>query len=208
MGCPTNVVKIISISLNAILAFLACGAIAWIAINSDTEQEEFVIASYVFSGLIVLMVIVGIYAAIRESICLTATVAVFLLLLVILQIVNIFMFVNPMKLQSGQETVEIAWQANNMDGLQQQFKCCGKTSAQDYVHLNQVIPPSCYTDLQQVPDHLFLNGCIEKVQDQYESDKRRFLIVSWGLAAFLLLCFVGAVFLGISFRNKQRRLQF
>ncbi|KAL7736654.1 hypothetical protein ACLKA6_015289 [Drosophila palustris] len=208
MGCATTVVKIISISLNAILALLAVGAIAWIAYYSDTEEVEFAIASYVFSGLILLMAIVGIYAAIRESICLTATFAVFLLLLIILQIVNIFMFVAPMDVASGQKTVDVAWLANNMDELQQKFQCCGKTSAQDYVHLNQVIPPSCYADLQQVPDHLFLKGCIEEVQSQYDSDKRRFLIVSWVLVAFKLVCFVGAVFLGISFRNKQRRLQF
>lgn len=93
-----------------------------------------------------------------------------------------------MEVESGQKVVEVAWQANNMDGLQQKFECCGKTSAQDYVHLNQVIPPSCYADLQQVGDHLFLHGCIEEVQNQYDSDKRRFLIVSWGLVA-LTVCY-------------------
>ena len=53
---------------------LAFGAIAWVAYYADTEKVEFAIASYVFSGLTLLMAIVGIYAAIRESICLTATV--------------------------------------------------------------------------------------------------------------------------------------
>lgn len=94
------------------------------------------------------------------------------------------MFLHQFEVQSAQQTVELAWQANNMDGLQQKYECCGKTSAQDYVHLRQSIPPSCYADLQQKPEHLFVEGCIEKLQCHYESDKRRFIIVSWVLVAF------------------------
>lgn len=196
---------------------LAGGAIGWIAYNSETEGEEYVIAGYVTCVLILLFGVLGVLAAVRESVCLTATVgrcpqiqkqkqiflytiyfclfayripcdlrqsAVFLLLLAIAQIATTFLFLHPMEVKSGQKTVEIAWQANNMDGLQQNYECCGKTSAQDYVHLNQPIPPSCYADLKQSTDHLFLKGCIEEVQSQYDSDKRRFLIVSWVLVAF------------------------
>ncbi|EDW57300.1 protein late bloomer [Drosophila virilis] len=208
MGCAIKTVKISSIVLNAILALLAVGAIGWIAVNSDTESEEFVIAAYVACAIIVLFAFLGIFAAIRESVCLTATSAVFLLVLAIPQIVSTCMFLHQFEVQSAQQTVELAWQANNMDGLQQKYECCGKTSAQDYVHLRQSIPPSCYADLQQKPEHLFVEGCIEKLQSHYESDKRRFIIVSWVLVAFELLCFVLAVFLAISFRNKQRRMQF
>ncbi|XP_033248091.1 protein late bloomer isoform X1 [Drosophila miranda] len=208
MGCATTSVKITSIILNAILGLLALGSIGWIAYNADTESEEFVIAAYVACSLILVFAMVGIVAAIRESVALTATSAVFLLVLAIPQIVSTCMLLHQYEVQSGQETVEVAWQANNMDALQQKHECCGKSSAQDYVHLNQLIPPSCYADLQQTTDHLFLEGCIEKVQSFYESDKQRFIIVSWVLVAFELLCFVLAVFLAISFRNKQRRLQF
>ncbi|EDW31456.1 GL11147 [Drosophila persimilis] len=208
MGCATTSVKITSIILNAILGLLALGSIGWIAYNADTESEEFVIAAYVACSLILVFAMLGIVAAIRESVALTATSAVFLLVLAIPQIVSTCMLLHQYEVQSGQETVEVAWQANNMDALQQKHECCGKSSAQDYVHLNQLIPPSCYADLQQTTDHLFLEGCIEKVQSFYESDKQRFIIVSWVLVAFELLCFVLAVFLAISFRNKQRRLQF
>ncbi|XP_017868228.1 PREDICTED: protein late bloomer [Drosophila arizonae] len=208
MGCATTSVKITSIVLNAILAFLAVGAIGWIAFYADTESEEFVIAAYVACAIILLFAFLGIYAAVRESVCLTATSAVFLLLLAIPQIVSTIMFVHQFEVKSAQTTVELAWQANNMDGLQQKYECCGKSSAQDYVHLRQLIPPSCYIDLDQKPEHLYVDGCIEKLQSRYESDKLRFIIVSWVLVAFELLCFVIAVFLAISFRNKQRRLQF
>ncbi|XP_022225639.1 protein late bloomer [Drosophila obscura] len=208
MGCATTSVKITSIILNAILGLLALGSIGWIAYNADTESEEFVIAAYVACSLILLLAMLGILAAIRESVALTATSAVFLLILAIPQIVSTCMLLHQYDVQSGQETVEAAWQANNMDGLQQKHECCGKSSAQDYVHLNQLIPPSCYADLQQTTDHLYVEGCIEKVQSFYESDKERFIIVSWVLVAFELLCFVLAVFLAISFRNKQRRLEF
>lgn len=110
--------------------------------------------------------------------------AVFLLILAIPQIVSTFLVLHQYDVKSGQEAVELAWQANNMDALQQKHECCGKSSAQDYVHLSQLIPPSCYLDLQQTPDHLFLDGCIEKLQSFYESDKMRFIIVSWVLVAF------------------------
>ncbi|BFG05353.1 protein late bloomer [Drosophila madeirensis] len=208
MGCATTSVKITSIILNAILGLLALGSIGWIAYNADTESEEFAIAAYVACALILLFAMLGILAAVRESVPLTATSAVFLLILAIPQIVSTCMLLHQYEVQSGQETVDVAWQANNMDGLQQKHECCGKSSAQDYVHLNQLIPPSCYADLQQTTDHLYVDGCIEKVQSFYEADKKRFIIVSWVLVAFELLCFALAVFLAISFRNKQRRLQF
>lgn len=94
------------------------------------------------------------------------------------------MFLHQAEVHSAQTTVELAWQANNMDGLQQKYECCGKSSAQDYIHLHQLIPPSCYENLDQLPKHMYLEGCIGKLQDRYESDKRRFIIVSWVLVAF------------------------
>ncbi|XP_017001498.2 protein late bloomer [Drosophila takahashii] len=208
MGCATTSVKITSIVLNAILGLLAVGAIGWIAFNADTETEEFVIAAYITCSVILVFALLGIFAAIRESVALTATSAVFLLILAIPQIVSTCMFLHQYEAKSGQEVVELAWQANNMDGLQQKHECCGKSSAQDYIHLNQVIPPSCYADLKPDPDHLYLEGCIEKLQSFYESDKLRFIIVSWVLVAFELICFALAVFLAISFKNKQRRMEF
>lgn len=124
----------------------------------------------------------------REGVWVTCFVrfqsAVFLLLLAIPQIVSTIMFVHQFEVKSAQTTVELAWQANNMDGLQQKYECCGKSSAQDYVHLRQLIPPSCYIDLDQKPEHLYVEGCIEKLQSRYESDKLRFIIVSWVLVAF------------------------
>ncbi|XP_037714907.1 protein late bloomer [Drosophila subpulchrella] len=208
MGCATTSVKITSIVLNAILGFLAAGAIGWIAFYADTETEEFVIAAYIACSVILVFALLGIFAAIRESVALTATSAVFLLILAVPQIVSTLLFLHQYEAKSGQEVVELAWQANNMDALQQKHECCGKSSAQDYIHLSQQIPPSCYADLNQVPDHLYLEGCIEKLQSFYESDKLRFIIVSWVLVAFELICFALAVFLAISFKNKQRRMEF
>ncbi|XP_052841832.1 protein late bloomer [Drosophila gunungcola] len=208
MGCATTSVKITSIVLNAILGFWRTGAIGWIAYNADTETEEFVIAAYIACSVILLFALLGIFAAIRESVALTATSALFLLILAIPQIVSTCLFLHQYDVKSGQEMVEVAWQANNMDALQQKHECCGKSSAQDYVHLSQLIPPSCYADLQQAPDHLYVEGCIEKLQSFYEADKQRFIIVSWVLVAFELLCFALAVFLAISFKNKQRRMEF
>ncbi|EDW74153.1 uncharacterized protein Dwil_GK21784 [Drosophila willistoni] len=208
MGCATTSVKITSIIMNAILAFLAFGAIGWIAFNADSESEEFVIASYIACSIIVIFAFLGIFAAIRESVVLTATSAVFLLVLAIPQIVSTCLVLHGHELKNAQQIVDVAWQANNMDGLQQKYECCGKYSAQDYIHLNQLIPPSCYKDLQQTSDHLYIEGCIENIQSFYENDKQRFIIVSWVLVAFELICCALAVFLAISFRNKQRRMQF
>ncbi|KAH8372875.1 hypothetical protein KR009_007027, partial [Drosophila setifemur] len=188
--------------------FLAVGAIGWIAYNADTEVEEFVIAAYIACSVILFFVILGIFAAVRESVVLTATRAVFLLILAIPQILSTFLFIHQYDVKSGQEAVELAWQANNMDALQQNHECCGKSSVQDYVHLSQLIPPSCYANLQQTTDHLYVDGCIEKLQSFYEGDKLRFIIVSWILVVFELICFVLAVVLAISFKNKQRRLEF
>ncbi|XP_017077594.2 protein late bloomer [Drosophila eugracilis] len=208
MGCATTSIKIASIVLNVILGFLAVGAIGWIAYNADMETQEFVIAGYIACSVILLFAFLGIFAAVRESVALTTTSAVFLLILAIIQIVSTCLFLHQYEVKNGQEAVELAWQANNMDAIQQKHECCGKSSAQDYINLSQIIPPSCYADLQQSPDHLYVEGCVEKLQDFYESDKQRFLIISWVLVAFELICFALAVFLAISFKNKQRRMEF
>ncbi|XP_030387465.1 protein late bloomer [Scaptodrosophila lebanonensis] len=208
MGCATTSVKIASITLNVILAILAFGAIGWIAFNADSESEEFVIAAYITCSIIVVFAFLGIFAAIRESVCLAVTSAVFLIVLAILQIISTCIFLHNLDVKSGQTVVEQAWQHNNLDGLQQKYECCGKSSAQDYILLSQPIPPSCYVDLKPLTANLYLSGCIEKVQSYYEADKQRFIIVSWVLVAFELLCSLLAVLLAVNFRNKQRRMQF
>lgn len=209
MGCATTTVKISSIAFNIILALFSIGAIIWISFNPDSLSEEIAIGAYITCSLIVFFAFLGCFATIRESVCLMATCAVFLLALAVLQITLTCIGISENGVRSGFDTVNISWNKNAMDEIQTEHDCCGKTSANDYILIKKPVPASCY--IHQDPSNtlnLHTEGCTEKLTKYYEEESYRFAIVSWSLIAFELVGFLLAVFLVINFRNTQRRMQF
>ncbi|XP_037941085.1 protein late bloomer-like [Teleopsis dalmanni] len=186
---------------------LGLGAIGWIANNPDNLSREMAIGAYVVCSLIVLFSFLGCFAAIKESVCLTALCAVFLLILAILQIISTYSDMVEYKRRDG--IVDQAWNRNEMDALQTDHQCCGKDSPQDYILLNKSVPASCYVNGNTADEnYMYTVGCSVKLQSYYQHNDIRFLVVSWILIAFEILGFLLAVFLVINFRNKQRRMQF
>uniref|UniRef100_A0A1A9W169 Tetraspanin n=1 Tax=Glossina brevipalpis TaxID=37001 RepID=A0A1A9W169_9MUSC len=209
MGCAATTIKISSIILNLIMAIFAIGAIIWISFNPDCMQEELAIIVYIACSLIVFFAFLGCFAAVRESVCLMATCAVFLLILAIVQIIFTSNDISEDGMRNGFSIVNEAWESNNMDEIQIQHECCGKTSANDYIVLSKPVPNSCYVDQDYTKvSNLFTDGCSSKLQTYYADEWWHCSIVSWILIAFELIAFFLAVFLVINFRNTQRRMRF
>ncbi|XP_013098695.1 protein late bloomer [Stomoxys calcitrans] len=207
MGCATTTVKIASIIFNIILAIFAIGCIIGISFNPDAMREDIAIGAYIACSLIVFFAFLGCFAAIRESVCLTATCAVFLLVLAALQIALTCIGMSDTGVRSGVDTVNKAWEANAMDEIQREHECCGKVSPNDYITLNKAVPKSCYFDEDEA-NSLFHEGCKDKLQQYYDNESYFFAIASWSLVVFEIIGFLLALFLVINFRNTQRRMQF
>ncbi|XP_073844270.1 late bloomer [Musca autumnalis] len=209
MGCATTTVKISSIAFNIILAIFAIASIIVISFNPDSMREDIAIGAYIACSLIVFFAFLGCFAAIRESVCLTATCAVFLLVLAAVQIALTTVGMSDTGVRSAVETVDKAWESDAMDVIQSEHECCGKVSPNDYVTLHKAIPTSCYIDGDtSKPSNLFYEGCKDKLQQHYEEEVYIFTVISWSLVAFVIIGFLLALFLAISFRNTQRRMQF
>ncbi|XP_011178821.1 protein late bloomer [Zeugodacus cucurbitae] len=209
MGCATTTVKISSIILNTLLALFSIAAIVLIAVNPGSVPDDWDIPAYIIFGLVILFAVLGCVAALRESICLTVTCAVFLLLLAILQIAVTINILNDRQTQSGIAIVEDAWDHDKIDALQREYECCGKDSSQDYILLNRQIPLSCYENQNDADaNNIYTEGCSAKLQQYYDSETTSIAAASWIIAAIEIIGFLLAVFLVINFRNKQRRMQF
>ncbi|XP_017472881.1 PREDICTED: protein late bloomer [Rhagoletis zephyria] len=208
MGCATTTVKISSILFNTLLALFAIAAIVLIAVYPGAVPDDWDTAAFIIFGLVILFAIIGCVAALRESICLTVTCAVFLLLLAILQIAVTIIILNDRQTQSGIAIVEDAWDHDKIEALQAKYECCGKDSSQDYILLNRQIPLSCYEDQTEDANKMYTEGCSAKLQRYYDSETASIATVSWVVTALEILGFLLAVFLVINFRNKQRRMQF
>ena len=110
--------------------------------------------------------------------------AVFLLVIAIVQITLTCIFLNDRNSSNALNAVE-SWNFKDMDAIQEQHMCCGKTSAQDYIVVNKDIPASCFADKNAAaPSGLFMEGCKSKLQTYYETETVWIAIMSWLLIAF------------------------
>ncbi|XP_023037856.1 protein late bloomer-like [Drosophila willistoni] len=203
MGCATTSVKIISIIINAVYVLSALVAIGWIAFNADLMSKDFVNFTFTTCSIIVLFALLCIFAAICESAVLTKTSAIFILVLIIIQIACTYWVPHLHKFRNPY----MAWQTSDMDILQQTFKCCGKIGAMDYVELNEMVPLSCYLNFQRTSDNLFDKGCNAKISSFYENEKEHLFVVSCLLIASEIIRCAFAAILVLRFNKKQRSMK-
>ncbi|XP_067634268.1 protein late bloomer isoform X2 [Eurosta solidaginis] len=188
---------------------LGIAAVVLIAVNPGSIPDDWDIPAYIIFAFIILFAIIGCVAALRESICLTVTCAVFLLMLAILQVIVTLNILNDRHAQTGIAKVEDAWDHDKIDSLQVKYQCCGKDSSQDYILLNRQIPLSCYEGQNDVDaNKMFTEGCSAKLQRYYDNETTTIAVTSWVIVGFKIVGFLLALFLLINFRNKQRRMQF
>lgn len=212
MGCGTKALKVSAIVFNVLIA--TCGILILVGTILATKEGDInkstAISTYVIAAIAIILAILGILAAIRESVNLAVFVTFIFLALAITHIVLICIQRSNRDPHEGLNLVNKAWGNNtHMDAIQTKYECCGKASVQDYINLHHNVPASCYASKDQSKtDTLYMAGCSLKVQEFYEQNERNVLIGSWVLIAFELIGFFLHLYLFINFRNKQRRLQF
>ncbi|CAH8489720.1 unnamed protein product [Schistosoma margrebowiei] len=77
-----------------------------------------------------------------------------------------------------------------LDGVQQEFHCCGSESSKDYTLTNQTIPDSCKNPETKVT---YSDGCSYKVISFFEKYIVAVLVAAFVFAILQLLCIVFAI---------------
>lgn len=154
-------------------------------------------------------------------------------MLVILHIIFMAVKDGLAGIRNSQELVNKAWDAGQMDELQEERECCGKIGATDYIALERAVPPSCFLNRDTSNGtNLFEEGCVERLSQYYEREGWYFCLLNWLLLGFevssaamnvggiksiqsnhcflsiagQILGFLLAICLVIAFRKTQRRM--
>ncbi|XP_067632602.1 protein late bloomer [Eurosta solidaginis] len=224
--CTKKRLKITLLAFNAICALFGVFLIwfgAWLHSNIseiDIDDSEMLIATVIIllGIVLIVMAIFGCVAAYMESKSMLISYAVILVILLVIQIflVSISYTAAGGSLSSGlQRGFEELWDKEyttintTLSFYEEWLQCCGKTSANDYLQMDKIIPRSCcrFQDCEVITN-AYLNGC-EKRFHEYMSEKTNsFNIVSWLL---ILTEFIGSVLACVlvdSIRNYRDRIRF
>uniref|UniRef100_A0A6M2DTJ2 Tetraspanin n=1 Tax=Xenopsylla cheopis TaxID=163159 RepID=A0A6M2DTJ2_XENCH len=231
MGCGISFVKYVLFVFNLIfalcgLAVLAVGVVfklKFTEIQDMLEEMNVQAAPILFitvGSIVFIIAFFGCCGAIRESHCMTVTYAVFLIVLLIIQVVIavcVFVYVddlNKVLEKTLQNTFDHRDKEANMeiiDGLQQQFECCGVNGKTDY-NYNSIanLPKSCCKP--DAPNCNMINsfnrGCKSVLTDNVKAGSQTIGIVALVIAGVELLGAIFALCLANSIRNEDRRSAF
>ncbi|XP_022120100.1 CD63 antigen isoform X1 [Pieris rapae] len=231
MGCGISFVKYVLFFFNLIVALLGLAVVGigvavllnWTAFKSELEGH-ITVAPWVFIVIGAIMFVIAFFGccgAIRESHCMVVTYAVFLLVIIIVQVaLGVLLFAYQQNLKDALvKSVDTLFDKARSDAasktvfnnLEQQLECCGKYSAADYAFL---VPKSCCSKLgvtgQLLGETCTIadansTGCSTKVGEIYEKWSKVIAGIAIGLACVEV---VGALFslcLANSIRNMDRR---
>ncbi|KAL0841795.1 hypothetical protein ABMA28_014049 [Loxostege sticticalis] len=229
MGCGTSFVKYVLFFFNLVVALLGLAVIGvgvafllnWTPIKEDL-QAHLTVAPWLFIVIGAIMFVIAFFGccgAIRESHCMVVTYAIFLLVIIILQVVlAVLLFTYGESIKDGlKKGVEGLWQKRARDpaanevfnNIQAQLKCCGDNGAFDYGGIT--LDKSC-CDMDSFAGQAVgctvanaFSGCREKIADFYEKWNKPIAGIAIGIACIEV---VGALFslcLANSIRNMDRR---
>lgn len=231
MGCGTSFVKYVLFFFNLIVALFGLAVIGigvavllnW-AVIKDELQGHLTVAPWVFIVIGAIMFIIAFFGccgAIRESHCMTVTYAIFLLVIIIVQVVlAVLMFTYADNIKDALVTsVNKLFDKRSVDpaaatvfsNIEQQLECCGKYSATDY---SVILPKSCCSRLSAVGKFLGdqctladanIVGCSVRVGNLYETWNKTIAGVAIGVACVEVVGALFALCLANSIRNMDRR---
>ncbi|XP_050665587.1 CD63 antigen-like isoform X1 [Leptidea sinapis] len=234
MGCGTSFVKYVLFFFNLVVALFGLAVIGigvavllnW-AVIKDELEGQLNVAPWVFIIIGAIMFVIAFFGccgAIRESHCMVVTYAIFLLVIIIVQVVlGVLMFTYGESLKQGLvKSVNAVFDkratdpsANLVfDNIQQQLECCGKYSAADY---GLVLPKSCCSRLSAVGKVLGdtctiadanTTGCGPRVAELYEKWNKAIAGVAIGVACVEIVGALFALCLANSIRNMDRRSRY
>ncbi|XP_039956553.1 CD63 antigen [Bactrocera neohumeralis] len=183
------------------------------AINVDTLP----ILIIILGCIIFVISFVGCCGAIRENSCLMTTYAVFMFILFVLQVVLVvWVFIKRDEfLKTMTDLVSTAWNENDsakgfpMDALQLSFKCCGKTSYNDYISAGKDVPVSCCGSLDATvctaDVYQTKPGCTAEFVGFWQTNTNIIRFAGIAVAAIELAVFTIACCLASSMRRSRRQ---
>ncbi|XP_045445659.1 CD63 antigen-like isoform X2 [Melitaea cinxia] len=231
MGCGTSFVKYVLFFFNLVVALFGLAVIGigvavllnWAVIKEEL-QGHLTVAPWVFIVIGAIMFIIAFFGccgAIRESHCMVVTYAIFLLVIIIVQVVlAVLMFTYAENIKEALvKSVNSLFDKRAVDpaadtlfnNLQEQLNCCGKNSASDY---GVFLPKSCCSQLSTVGKVLGDTctladanriGCATRVADLYQTWNKTIAGVAIGVACVEVVGALFALCLANSIRNMDRR---
>ncbi|XP_017077588.2 protein late bloomer [Drosophila eugracilis] len=208
MAWSPLMIKYLAFLFNFLCAVLGIATIVInvIAIDKIAPKDQLILGMYIAVGSIVfLLSFFGCYGAVKESICVTWSYAISMLVMLIISIVLLFVFrmhfdeASLTKLQQA-----FGKQTNTYDAMaeyQKQYKCCGIYKLKDYLDASLTVPSSCYDE----NDFLYKDGCLTEMETHHEELLKGPKMVGWMLMVIEIGAFTFTTILGVTFRNEQRR---
>lgn len=229
MGCGTSFVKYVLFFFNLVVALLGLAVIGvgvafllnWAPIKQEL-QTHLTVAPWVFIVIGAIMFVIAFFGccgAIRESHCMVVTYAIFLLVIIIMQVIlAVLLFTYGDSIKDGlKKGIDGLWNKRQHDpatnevfnSIQAQLKCCGNDGAYNYG--SATLDKSC-CDMESFAGQTLgctianaNTGCRERIADLYEKWNKPIAGIAIGIACIEV---VGALFslcLANSIRNMDRR---
>ncbi|XP_041977233.1 CD63 antigen-like isoform X2 [Aricia agestis] len=234
MGCGTSFVKYVLFFFNLVVAL---GGLAIVGIGVAvllqwsvmvTELKHYLtVAPWVFIIIGAVMFVIAFFGccgAIRESHCMVVTYAIFLLVVIIVQVVlGVLLFTYSDSIKTSLvKVVDSTYDKRSTDtayatifnNIQQQLVCCGKYGAADYGIGTLNLDKSCCSNPGAVSKLIGGQctiadandvGCSTRVADLYEKWNKTIAGVAIGVACVEVVGALFALCLANSIRNMDRR---
>ncbi|XP_021185263.1 23 kDa integral membrane protein isoform X2 [Helicoverpa armigera] len=235
MGCGTSFVKYVLFFFNLVVALFGLAVIGigvafllnWTVVK-DELKSHLTVAPWVFIIIGAIMFVIAFFGccgAIRESHCMVVTYAIFLLVIIIVQVViGVLLLVYGESInQSIVKSVDALFDKRasaNVDkatdtvinNMQQQFACCGKNGPQDY-GLSISLPDSCCSTTSTLGSiiggrctiEVAHRGCAGVISELYEKWNKPIAGIAIGIACVELIGALFSLYLANSIRNMDRR---
>ncbi|KAJ9576360.1 hypothetical protein L9F63_006772, partial [Diploptera punctata] len=177
MGCGITTVKYLLFIFNFLFAICALILLIIGALTlSDVNEEDltiYAICLIVVGAIGFIIAFYGCCGAIRESHCMVVTFAVFLLIVLILEIVlGIFLYIGREEIESaltesydyfehyrtGNSAID-----KEVDNTQQTFRCCGLDGPDYWTRQGFAVPESCCEDPKPSCADYYNMGCREVI---------------------------------------------
>nr|XP_032513923.1 CD63 antigen-like isoform X1 [Danaus plexippus plexippus] len=235
MGCGSGFVKYVLFFFNLVVALFGLAVIGIgvaVLLNWSVIREELnghlSVAPWLFIVIGAVMFVIAFFGccgAIRESHCMVVTYAIFLLVIIIVQVIlAVLLFTNGDSIKEGLvKTMNTLYNKGTTDAasrtvfnnLEQQLQCCGKNGPSDYGLLE--LPKSCCSNVGTLGKVLGnsctlvdanTEGCSSRVADLFEKWSKPIAGVSIGIACVEVLGALFSLCLANSIRNMDRRSRY
>lgn len=214
----TSTIKKFTFVFDVICALLALVLIAFgiYLLSSYDVNEIGAMAAYAYIGLGVATVVIfllGLLGAVRESVCCTVTFITLLWIVIIAQIAVAFLLLKGEGTVASHlsNTVDKAWDEEltspgAMSLYETWFDCCGRASPHDYIVNDRLPPATCFRNNDTTKsENLIANGCRIEFENYWLNLLRIFNIIACVMIGLELIGSVVSCCLCNSIRNDHRR---